>query len=140
MIRLANEKDIQKILELFNSNLNLIGDNFRYDKNQITEYLINDNYRLFIYELNDKIIGVVSAELWKKAKWAYVGEIIVDKNYRRKGIGTKLLDYVEKEAKKINISSIFIFVDENNKEMKELMKKRDHKGGRKYIHYSKELK
>lgn len=140
MIRLAKNKDIQEILELFNSNINLTGADYKFTKNDILEYLKNKMCRLFVYETDNKIIGAVSLEIWKTAKVGYIGEIIIDKAHRGKGIGKKLTNHIEKLLKKLKIPTIFLFVDENNKEMINLMDKLKYGKGRKYIGYTKENK
>ncbi len=134
MKRLGTEDDIDRVLELFNSSVNLTGNIYEYNKNDILEYITHDTYRLFVFEEDNKIVGVISISFGKISKWAQVEEIFVDKNYRRKGIATKLMAYVENMFKGRNVSLI---VDEKNKEMQELMNKKDYKKGRKYYFYTK---
>jgi len=134
MIRLGKEDDIDRVLELFNSSVNLTGNINEYNKEDILEYITHDNYRLFVFEEDNKIVGVISISFGRLSKWAQVEEIFVDKNYRRNGIATKLMNYIENMFKGRNVSLI---VDEENKEMQELMNKKDYKKGRKYYFYTK---
>ncbi|MCX7698781.1 MAG: N-acetyltransferase [Candidatus Goldbacteria bacterium] len=61
----------------------------------------------YILEENKKRIGVIGLHIY----WDDLGEIrsfIIEKNYRNKGYGTKLLDFAIKEAKKIGLKSVFV--------------------------------
>jgi RimJ/RimL family protein N-acetyltransferase len=52
--------------------------------------------------------------------WGYVGE----KDYWGKGIGKKVLDIIEKKAKKLNLESIWLQVLENNERAISLYQKK----------------
>lgn len=138
-IRPANEKDAEKILELFNSDLYLTGKNFKYNPDHVKEYLFNNLCKLFVYELNNEIMGIISAEFWENAKSVWVGEVIVDEKYRKRGIATQLINYLTELAKKEGMTAINTDVDINNKEMKSLLEKKGYKKGGIYFNYLKNL-
>ena len=140
-IRKATKKDTPRILKLFNSDPNLVGnDDIKYTRNHILEYITNPVNKMFIYEMEGKIAGAILAEFWKKAKYVYINVIVVDPAYRRKGIGTQLIQYIEKLAKDQKIYLLFGLTEENNIKIQKLMKKVSYKKGKRFYFYSKRLK
>ena len=43
MIRQAREEDIDRVLELFNKEVNITGNIYKYDKKNLLEYIKNNN-------------------------------------------------------------------------------------------------
>ena len=135
MIRLGTEEDINRVLELFKPEINLGGGIIDYDKKSILEYIKNNNCNLLVYELDNKIVGAATISFWNIANWVYVEEISVDEDYRKRGIATEILDYIENLA---NGKAIFLVVDETAEAMHNLMNKKSYrKEERKYIYYTK---
>lgn len=66
-----------------------------------TQWLDDDDRALFVAEVDERLVGFVSAEvveppsLYARERLANVGELYVRPAYRRRGIATQLLDYVE---------------------------------------------
>ena len=85
-------------------------------------------------------MGAHLFEIWKRAKYAYLNIVIVDKRHRGKGIGTKLMKYAEKLAKKNNLNLIFFFTEVVDKPMHKLATKLNYKKGKKFYFFSKKLK
>ena len=140
-IRKAILKDIPEILNLLNSDANLIGnDEIKYNKNHIKEYLSNSIHILFVYEIKGRIAGVVLIEFLKTAGYIYLDDIIVDARYRDRGIGRRLLNYIEEFAKKQDCELIFMFVEENNNSMRNFIIKNKYEKGKKFIFFSKKLR
>jgi len=137
-IRLAKTKDAKEILKLFNSNKNLWGNNYiNYGKEDILDYLKAKINRMFVYEFNNKIKGVLLAQFWKK--YVYIHTIVVDKKDQNHGIATKLMNYLEHHAKSENKNLIEMDVETTNKKMRKFVKTRDYKHGNKFIYYLKEI-
>lgn len=138
MIRKATIKDIPRLLELFNSDASLTGnDNLKYKENYIKDYVTNPLNRVFVYVEDNKIVGIQLVEFWKIAKYCYLNVLVVDKKYRGKGIGTKLIKHVEKEAKKQGIKLFFFYSEKGDKEMHKLAKKLKYERGKDYYFFSK---
>lgn len=99
MIRFYEEKDysyVLKLLEEFNNKIDLKSNPF---------------YKCFVYE-DDIIKGcLVFEEIYERVELDY---IVVDSNYRRCGIGSKLIDYLIDYCMNNNISNITLEVNENN--------------------------
>ena len=100
MIRELDEKDFIKVNELFKD--------FNYELNK--ESFNNDFLKTLVYE-DGFIKGVLVYQyIYNRLEIDY---IIVDNNYRKLGIATKLLKYLENSYKLDNIT---LEVRESNKE------------------------
>lgn len=96
--------------------VNDINDVIIFIKTYFPNYLFqNDPYeKLFCYKKNNKIIGFVSYSIiYERAELNY---IVTDKNFRRRGIAQKLLDFTVKDLKKNRVESFSLEVDIDNKE------------------------
>lgn len=100
MIRSITDTDlfeVNKLLQIFNVDYN----NNNYNK---------DFRNILVYEENNKIIGVLSYLLiYDRVEIEY---IVVANEYKRKGIGSKLLNSINLEG----IKNITLEVRESNKE------------------------
>jgi ribosomal-protein-alanine N-acetyltransferase len=98
--------------------LNQIKDsqNIPYSTNQLKVMLLNINYFNIGYFLKERLIGYILTNVTDQIDiiWIYV-----DKEYRRQGYASELIDYL---SKKVN-RSIMIEVNENNIEAINLYKK-----------------
>jgi ribosomal protein S18 acetylase RimI-like enzyme len=137
-IRIAKVQDVSKILELFNSDPNLTG-NEPYKEKYITEYIGNKNHKLFVLEIDKKIIGCLMIEIFYTAEYIRLSGVVVDKDYQGRGFGTKLMNYLEEIAKKMKMELIWGFTELNNERMFNLFKKKDYNRGKEFFYYSKEL-
>ena len=135
-IRRASRSDIPRIVELWEAlgwlhrkKYGYDNELFRQKKNSVSLYKIflskrvrARNVAVFVAEVDGRIIGhvIVSGNtlrppLFVHGKEAFIDEIFVEESYRRKGIGTKLLEEAEAWAKKRGIFSIGLFVSTKNK-------------------------
>lgn len=129
-IRRATKKDLTRIVEL---SVQLYKTEQPFDKNLKDEYYetkkgtkgllkdIKDKKRIFlvaIYEEN--VVGYIDGYIYDKEdvyieKMAYLDRIIVDKNYKGKGIATKLVDEFSNQLKKENVKFIKLNAFKGNK-------------------------
>ncbi|MBR4496863.1 MAG: ribosomal protein S18-alanine N-acetyltransferase [Acholeplasmatales bacterium] len=107
MIRRLKEDDILKIVELENSTLNT---SLGYD--MLKSSLENEMAYFFVLEENEKILGYIST--------MFDGQIVeilnfcVDNNYQHKGLGTKILAFIDNYFIKLNAESIILEVRDKN--------------------------
>lgn len=140
-IRKAIRKDVQRILELFNSDPNLRGDdNYKYNKEKILEFIESPVNRTFVYKIEGKIAGVITAVFLKSSGDALLVDIIVDKDYRKKGIGFKLQSHIEKLARKEGMKFLYLFSEINNKKAHRLFEKGGFEKGKEFYFFSKVLR
>ena len=87
MIRSITDKDlfeVNQLLQIFN-----------------VEYSSNDFRKALVYEENGEIVGVlVYLLIYDRAEIEY---IVVKEEYKNKGIGSKLLKYIESDIKNITL-------------------------------------
>jgi ribosomal protein S18 acetylase RimI-like enzyme len=126
-----------EILKLLNSSHNLVG--YRDEKftlNEVKDYIRGKSNLVLISKLKGEIVGVIIANLWRDYCYLYL--FIVDKPYRRKGIGNKMMEYLEKKVKKEGY--IGLLTKKEDKEMINLIKKRGYAKGDKFIYFHKNIK
>ncbi|QVK17670.1 GNAT family N-acetyltransferase [Mycoplasmatota bacterium] len=104
-IQIAN--DVSKIFHCLES-----------DEKKIIQFLSNDKNHLIIYYVEDKIAGfVLGYELQRfdgKNNMMYMHEIEVLPDYRKKGIGKKLMDSLKEICKNRNVFRIFLITEKSN--------------------------
>ena len=122
-IRLANENDIDSILDLLSQVLELhynirpdlfVKGKTKYDKTTLKPiYVAIENDRLIAYCFC--IIKENKADNHiANSKTLYIDDLCVDKEYRSKHIGQNILDYIKEEAKRLNADYITLNVWEGN--------------------------
>lgn len=115
-IRKATQEDFDEVFNLLkqlwaNSKLNYDLLKIAYNKAVYSEV-----QKLIVGESMDNIIGFCSLtiknNLWQAGNLGHIDELIVDNNYRGKGIGSKLMDEItriakENQCKRIELDSAF---------------------------------
>jgi len=129
VIREIQEKDIPAILELVAGtmgNRSVYRDQYRELMDKKMRYYLQHTEKSAQYVMLDgeKIIGFALAgiidenELDKydfidhanprePLSWVLLGQITVDANYRGKGIGSMLIDRIEKRAQEMNLKGVY---------------------------------
>lgn len=126
MIRLLERNDyidLQKIFsQLYDIHYKNRPDSFNnahpITKEYFEEILTSDCKHCYVYQDKEKIIGAILIKEYetddyvtlKKRKIYEVYDIVVDKNFRKKGIGRKLFEHITDLALQNGISSIIIEV------------------------------
>lgn len=90
---------IHKIIRKYANEFNLLQRSLMDIYSHIRDY--------YILVENKKKLGVIGLHVY----WKNLGEIrsfIIESKYRRKGYGSKLLNFALKEAKKIGLKSVFV--------------------------------
>ncbi len=121
MIRIANINDLEIINRLridlndehVQGEIKIFKDNIYKEINQDTIECIN-NKEIYVYELEGKVVAFALASDYEHSetfdKYArkvfYIQEFLVDKNYRRKGIGKELFSYLKIIAKEKGYSRL----------------------------------
>jgi len=54
----------------------------------------SDRYRVYVLEVNGRIVGLAS--IIKGRGWLYIDDLVISKEYRGKGYGKALINYLEK--------------------------------------------
>ena len=107
MIRKAEIWDIPRIHELGS----LLNDNFS-EVNSLNEMLEDGFSKIYVYEMDDKVVGFISATDLKET--CDIISVVVDEEYRNRLIATNLIDYLFSELDE-NCKMITLEVDTLNK-------------------------
>ena len=108
MIREANRNDLNQILELY---LYLhekeIPDDNAHLKNTWTQIMDDDNHHLIVCEIDGRIVSscvcVIIPNLTRNVRpYAFVENVVTNKNYRGRGYATACLHYAKEIAQKRN--------------------------------------
>ncbi len=84
-----------------------------YDK---YDQVDNENVKHIIAIINDQVVGTMRLILEKKNKEMYIGRLAILKEYRGKNIGSRLLDYAEKQAFNTGYQTLSLSAQVNAKE------------------------
>jgi GNAT superfamily N-acetyltransferase len=120
LVRAAVEKDIPRILELYQQLSLAPGDYPRPSLEQCRRILKTMNklpgYELLVAEEKGKVVGTVVLAVLPgfthgTSSFAVVEFLVVDEKYRRRGIGKKLMDYCTAKARKSGCYKIMLTSD-----------------------------
>jgi ribosomal protein S18 acetylase RimI-like enzyme len=77
-------------------------------KEYLTSIISNNNIKLLVAINNNKIIGTLTIAIINliSGKKARIEDVVVDINFRKQGIGKKLVQFAEKLCVKLNIKYI----------------------------------
>lgn len=140
-IRKATMKDAKIILKLLKSESVMTGnDELYYDLKHAKEYIRGKSFVTFVYEEDKNIVGLVSINLFNIGKYAEIYNVIVDKNYRKKGMGLKLMQFAEKYLKNKGYEIAYFYVEGSNKPMQNFARKIKYERGKMFRFYSKIFK
>lgn len=123
MIREASENDLKSILEIYNDAILNTTAIYAYkiqtlkEKKQWYEKKKQDGYPLLIFEENDKVVGFATFgpfREWPAYKYTIEHSIYVHKDYRKRGIATKLMKEIIKIANKREYATLVAGIDAAN--------------------------
>ena len=131
MIRKANEKDIERILELLTQVNDVhaekrpdffIKGKQKYTASELKEIINDETTPVFVCEKESVVMGYAFCVMQdlsrcnnlRPDKSLYIDDICVDAEYRRSGVGKKLYEYVIQYAKKNNCFNVTLNVWDGN--------------------------
>lgn len=128
-IRTAKVSDLHSIIGIYNQAVSSkfeTADTIIIDPKDKLEWFNNhkkDVYPIFVYEEDNMILGWISISPYRMGRKAlrYTVEIsyFIDKDFKRQGIGSKLIEYVIIKSKELNYKSLFaIILDRNDASIK----------------------
>jgi phosphinothricin acetyltransferase len=123
-IRKAKLEDIDSINNIHNQTIN---EKFKvaylepWTNDMMLEWFKEHNnkeYPVYVAEINNTVTGFVYINSYRSGRAALkqTAEIsyFVDKNYRRKGIGKKLIEFMESQCNNLGIKTLFAIIIDNN--------------------------
>lgn len=113
-IRLAEKRDLPSLLYLMDQ-LSPHNSQVDYQKAEkvLSDIINDDDYKLIVYEEDGKVVGTALLLIQKNLShgcrpYGHIENVVVDSNYRGKGIGKSMLKYLIEEAKKYNCYKIVL--------------------------------
>ena len=95
-----------------------------------SEEIVSGNRLVFVYKINGEFIGESALVLdtgdpdyTTPGQCVYVSRMIVKKEYRGRGIGSEILEFLINKAKKMGFSEMTIGVDKDNENALHLYRK-----------------
>ena len=115
IIRKANENDVDYLFEL-NELFN--GKNCTTKKQIAASIAVNTQEDVFVAELDNKVVGFCCIQIFKSmcynANYAEVTELFVKQEYRRQGVASALIAYIEAYLKNQSITAVQLFTGKDN--------------------------
>ena len=114
-------KDIEKLISALY--------NYEWDKNiseeDVKRILSQDNMFYFFHKEDDKLVGMVAMHIYEvfSRKVALIEEVVVLKEYRKRGIGEKLVKEAIDVAKEKGVTCVELFVKIANDSARQLYTK-----------------
>ncbi len=132
-IRIANIADLESITEIYNQAILSrfeTADMVEFESTDRLDWFLShqqDIFPIFVYELNNRVVGWISISPYRSGRKAlrYTVEIsyFVHKDFKRKGIGSKLIEYIISESKSLNFKTLFAIILDKNIASINLLKK-----------------
>lgn len=142
-IRRGKLSDAKEILFLLRSTPELQGG----EKEQIytpdfVRGTITDKNRelILVAEENKRLIGFLSAELWKHKGYSFLSDIFILPKFRDKGVASRLYAKYEKILRRLKIKIITALVLVSNKRMQGWCKKHGIMKGNRFYFYEKRVR
>lgn len=123
MIRESSEKDLKDILEIYNDAILNTTSIYAYkiqnleEKKQWYEKKKQDGYPLLVFEESGRVVGFATFgpfREWPAYKYTIEHSIYVHKDYRNKGIATRLMKEIIKIANKREYATLVAGIDAAN--------------------------
>ena len=131
IIKDVQEKDLEILKEMLKNTFN---NNISYEEmKEFYKISKNDkNIHVLGYYINDNLVGTITLNIsiLPSGKDAIICDFSIKDEYRRLGIGTKLMNKAEEIAKMENVDMIYLFSGYHRKGAHELYKKLGYDGDR----------
>ena len=105
-IKQINEKDVDLCYELDSNTIAL------WSKNQWANEFKKDGIVVFGLLLLDEVIGICAFQVILDE--AQINYFVINKKFRERGFGSRLMFYLVERCKKLNLNKILLEVSQNN--------------------------
>jgi len=119
------KKYLNQVVDLFIDVFSQEPWNDSWDSNKHAEEFLQDivntpGFKSLLYLKDDKVIGALFGHIikWYEGDELYIREFFIDSNFQGKGIGTKLMNKLEKELKIEDIHTIVLLTERDTEAKK----------------------
>jgi len=117
-VRIAVTQDSDNIVRLADELIHL--DDWSSREVMLKKSLQDPNCKIYVAEVDGKIVGFIETHVFldfvEGAPIAIIQNVIIEENYRKLGIGSKLLQRVIEEAEKLNAVEIHVWTEFDNQQ------------------------
>ncbi|NMB57765.1 MAG: GNAT family N-acetyltransferase [Chloroflexi bacterium] len=122
-VRACEEKDIPAVVCLMTQLAEVATGGYEFETDRLRDLFVKmaarpDTYANFVYEDEGKVVGFLSEVFYMtffhRVGTAQVNELVVDDNYRGKGIGHALMKAAEEEARRRNMDELEVGTESDN--------------------------
>lgn len=120
IIRLATPRDCNNVLRLLNQLGEIVNERVSFDPDNVRAHKLGktnyyaamkrDDQRVFVVDDNEVIVGVATVLIFTDfisgKQYGHIDDFVIDKKRRAQGIGTKLLAYILRYAKEMNMHTV----------------------------------
>lgn len=132
LIRKYKEGDYKQVEENLRE-AGLFDETWDSEKN-VNGMVAKDPGSIIVAEEAEKVVGSVFL-VYQGPKLVYLFRLVVKKEYRGKGIASKLIEKAYEIAKNNGVEEIGMYVDSSNKDLHEFYGKRDFKRSKSTYYY-----
>ena len=120
-----HDKYIEQVVDLFIDVFSKEPWNDSWKSNKHAEEFLQDivdtpGFKSLLYIKDDKVIGALFGHTikWCEGDEFYIREFFVDSNFQGEGIGTKLMEELERKLKKEDIHTVVLLTERNTEARK----------------------
>ena len=121
-IRKVTINDLKRIVEIFREGYSKPPYNEKWTKKIATKRINNyfKDHKIFVLEINNKIQGfiIITFYIWHTGLRGYLHELVVAKEFQRRGYGRKLMEFAEKYFKKKGANEASLMTSPKSKAFK----------------------
>lgn len=141
IIRKSRVSDARQLMKFYRKTPQLqINEEQFYTTEFVSGVLKDKNWLTLVAEEGREIMGFLSAEISKDAKYSYMDIIYTSPSFRRKGIASKLFKKYESYCRKLHLQRIVALVQTTNKKSINWFRKHHVKTGKKMYYLEKRLR
>ena len=141
IIRIASPKDIHAVMSIGNTIKEFVASRKTsfHSMKELKEYISRKKDNIFLVaELEKKVVGFLHGKIiWHG--WCMIDTVAVMNGYRGRGVGSLIVERMQRNLKKKGVFFIQGLVGESYKRTRKFWKKKGFKEGRRFIWFEKYL-
>ncbi len=112
IVREATKRDVRACAEIEKQES---AESIEIIEDEIERQVGDKNHFIFVAEDDKRVVGFISAEWQKWNSSLYIDSLYIDKNYRYRGYGSKLLKQMIRKSREIKSKKVFVDAEAGNR-------------------------